>query len=94
MASLNSVILIGRLCRDIDLRYIPSGTALAKFGLAINEKWKDKETTVFVDITVWGKQAENCSEYLTKGSQVAIDGRLTFSQWEKQTTARSEVNWK
>ena len=86
MASLNRVILIGNLTRDPELRYIPSGTALAKFGLAVNEKFKSgdewKEKVAFIDITVWGKQAENCSEYLSKGRSVAIDGRLTFSQWE------------
>ena len=82
MASLNRVVLIGNITRDIDLRYIQSGTALAKFGLAVNEKYNDKETVAFVDITVWSKQAENCAEYLRKGSQVAIDGKLTYSKWE------------
>ncbi len=86
MASLNKVILIGNLTRDPELRYIPSGTPVAKFGLAINERFKQgeewKEKTVFVDITVWGRQAENCSEYLGKGRSVCVEGRLQFSTWE------------
>lgn len=86
MGSLNKVILIGNLTRDPELRYTASGAALAKFGLAVNRNYKSgdewKEEVTFVDITVWGKQAENCSEYLSKGRSAAIDGRLTFSQWE------------
>jgi single-strand DNA-binding protein len=86
MASLNKVTLIGNLTRDPELRYIASGMALAKFGLAMNRKYKAgdewKEEVTFVDITVWGKQAETCSEYLSKGRQACIDGRLTYSQWE------------
>ncbi|MDH5638272.1 MAG: single-stranded DNA-binding protein [Nitrospinota bacterium] len=86
MSSLNKVTLIGNLTRDPELRYTPSGMALCKFGLAVNRKYKSgdewKEDATFVDITVWGKQGETASEYLSKGRQVCIDGRLTFSQWE------------
>lgn len=86
MASLNKVILIGNLTRDPELRYTPSGVAVAKFGLAMNDRYKSgdewKERPVFVDITVWGKQAENCSEYLNKGRSVCVDGRLSYSTWE------------
>jgi single-strand DNA-binding protein len=86
MSSLNKVILIGNLTRDPELRYTPSGSALCKFGLAVNRKYKVneewKEEVTFVDITVWGKQGETASEYLSKGRQACIDGRLTYSQWE------------
>ena len=86
MASFNKVILMGNLTRDPDLKFTQSGSALCKLGLAVNQKYKKGdewvEDPVFVDITVWGKQAENCAEYLKKGSPVLVDGRLNFSQWE------------
>jgi len=88
MASLNRVFLIGNLTRDPELRYIPSGTAVAKFGLAVNREYTDKgsgekkESVCFVDITAWGRQAEICNQYLTKGRPVFIEGRLEFSSWE------------
>lgn len=86
MASMNKVILIGNLTRDPELRYTQSGMAIAKFGLAVNEKFKQgddwKEKVNFIDIVVWGKQGENCSEYLAKGRQAAIEGRLSYSTWE------------
>lgn len=86
MASLNKVILIGNLTRDPELRYTQSGMAIAKFGLAVNERFKQgdewKEKANFIDIVVWGKQGENCSEYLSKGRQVGIEGRLSYSTWE------------
>ena len=98
MASLNKVLLIGNLTRDPELRYIPSGTAVAKFGLAVNREYTDrtsgekKETPCFVDITVWGKQAEICNQYLTKGRPVFIEGRLEFSSWEtKEGDKRSKL---
>ncbi len=88
MSSLNKVILIGNLTRDPELRYTPSGTAITKFGLATNRKFKKgeelKEDVCFVDITVWGRQAESCSEYLSKGRSVCVEGRLSFSQWETE----------
>ena len=86
MASFNKVLLMGNLTRDPELRFTSNGSALAKFGLAVNRKYKAgeewKEEVCFVDITVWGKQAENCAEYLSKGRPVFIDGRLQFSTWE------------
>jgi single-strand DNA-binding protein len=88
VAALNKVLLIGNLTRDPELRYIPSGTAVAKFGLAVNRDYVDKvsgekkENVCFVDITVWGKQAEICNQYLSKGRPVFIEGRLEFSSWE------------
>ncbi len=86
MASLNKVLLMGNLTRDPELRFTSNGSALTKFGLAVNRKYKSgeewKEEVCFVDITVWGKQAENCAEYLSKGRPVFIEGRLQFSSWE------------
>jgi single-strand DNA-binding protein len=98
MASFNKVLLMGNLTRDPELRYIPSGTAVAKFGLAVNRDYVDKqsgdkkESVCFVDITVWGKQAETCNQYLTKGRPVFIEGRLEFSSWEtKEGDKRSKL---
>ncbi|CCQ91316.1 Single-stranded DNA-binding protein [Nitrospina gracilis 3/211] len=86
MASVNKVFLLGNLTRDPELRYTPSGAGVASFGLAVNRRYKvgneNKEEVCFVDITVWGKQGENCVEYLSKGSQVMIEGRLQFRSWE------------
>ena len=88
MPSFNKVLLMGNLTRDPELRYTSGGTAVASFGLAINRKFKQgeewKEEVCFVDITVWGKQGENCAEYLTKGSLVMIDGRLNYQTWDAE----------
>jgi len=88
-ASLNRIILIGNLTADPELRYTPSGTALTKFRIALNHQYKDssgklQEEVTFVSITVWGAQAEACSNYLVKGRQVAIEGRLKISAYEKE----------
>jgi len=89
MASLNKVFLIGRLTRDPELRYVPSGTAVASFGLAINREYTTKEgnkkdDTCFVNLVVWGKRAEICAEYLKKGSMIFVEGRLSYRKWETQ----------
>lgn len=83
----NRVILIGNLTRDPELRYTPNNTAVADFGLAVNRNYQDgsgdwQEETTFVDITVWGRQAENASQYLEKGNRVFLEGRLRLDQWE------------
>ena len=81
----NRVILIGNLTRDPELRYTPQGTSVCSFGLAVNEKrkkgeeWEDKVN--FIDITVFGKQADACGQYLAKGSQVLIDGKFEQQRW-------------
>ncbi len=87
MANLNRVFLIGNLTRDPQLRYIPTGTAVADFGLAISNKWTGKDgqkhdDTTFVDITMWARSAELASEYLHKGDPVFIEGRLQLDQWQ------------
>lgn len=89
MASFNKVLLMGNLTRNPEIRYTPSGTAVADLGLAVNENFKNKagetvESTCFVDVVVWGRQAETTSEYLHKGSPVFIEGRLQLDQWESQ----------
>lgn len=81
MASVNKVILVGNLGRDPELKYTPSGTAVANFTLATNEKWKDREgketeQTEWHRIVVFGKLAEICGEYLHKGKQVYLEGKI------------------
>ncbi|MCA8957591.1 MAG: single-stranded DNA-binding protein, partial [Planctomycetes bacterium] len=90
MANFNKVILLGNLTREIEVRYTQGGLAIAKFGMAINRRGSSKEgeakeTTCFVDLTVWGRQAEVLSQYAGKGSQVFIEGRLEYSQWEDKS---------
>jgi single-strand DNA-binding protein len=89
MASYNRVLLMGNLTRNPEIRYTPSGTAVADLGLAVNESFKNKagetvEQTCFVDVVVWGRQAETAVEYLHKGSPVFVEGRLQLDQWESQ----------
>jgi single-strand DNA-binding protein len=88
MTSLNRVILLGNLTRDPEVRYTPSGTAVGDLRLAVSRKFKtaegeNKEETCFVGVTVWGRQAETCAEYLSKGSPALIEGRLKYDEWEK-----------
>ena len=97
MASLNRVFLIGNVTRDPELRYIPSGTAVTDLGVAVNSAWTGKdgqkhEEVTFVDVTLWGRQAELASEYLTKGRPVFIEGRLQLDQWQdKEGQKRSRL---
>lgn len=94
-ASFNSVVLVGNLTRDVDLKYLPSGSACADLGLAISEKVKrgDQyvEEATFVDVTLFGKTAEVAGEYLSKGSPVLISGRLKYETWEKDGQKRSKL---
>lgn len=87
MGSVNRVFLMGNLTRDPALRQTPSGTAVADLGLAVNERYKNKsgedvESVCFADIVVWGRQAEGCRQYLSKGSPVMVEGKLQFEQWQ------------
>ncbi len=84
MASFNRVILVGNLTRDPELSYTPSNTAVCKFGLAINRKWKDKEEVCFVDCVVWSKPAETFNQYMSKGRPVLVEGRLKLNRWTNQ----------
>lgn len=96
MASLNRVFLIGNLTRDPEVRFLSSGTAVADLRMAVSRKFKtqsgeDREETCFVDVVVWGRQAENCGEYLKKGSQAFIEGRLKLDEWEKNGQKQSRI---
>ncbi|MCD6261743.1 MAG: single-stranded DNA-binding protein [Deltaproteobacteria bacterium] len=88
MAGVNKVILIGRLGRDPEIRYTPSGVAVANFSIATSEEWTDKNTgqkqerTEWHRIVAWRRLGEICGEYLHKGSQVYIEGRLQTRSWE------------
>lgn len=87
MASLNKVFLMGNLTRDPEVRYTPKGTAVADLGMAINMTYRtqdgtDREEVVYVDVVTWGRQAETCGQYLSKGSPVFVEGRLQLDQWE------------
>ncbi|OGW61258.1 MAG: single-stranded DNA-binding protein [Nitrospirae bacterium RBG_16_64_22] len=86
MASYNKVILMGNLTRDPEVRFTPQGTPVASFGVAVNRKYKQgdelKEEVGFFDIVVFGKQGENCGQYLAKGRSVLVEGRLQQRRWE------------
>jgi single-strand DNA-binding protein len=82
----NKVILIGNLTKNPEVRYTPSGTPVTSFGLAINRRFRQaedlKEEVCYIDIVVFGKQAEHCGQYLSKGNGVIVDGRLQQRRWE------------
>ena len=82
MAGLNKVMLIGRLGRDPEIKYTPSGTAIANFNIATSAKWNEEEHTEWHRIVAFKRTAEVCGEYLRKGSQVYIEGRLQTRAWE------------
>jgi single-strand DNA-binding protein len=87
MASLNKVFLMGNLTRDPELRYTPQGTAVVNLGLAVNRFFKDKsgqnqKDTCFINVIVWGQMAEVCNQYLAKGRQIMIEGRLQSRSWK------------
>ncbi|HIE11427.1 MAG TPA: single-stranded DNA-binding protein [Kiritimatiellae bacterium] len=96
MVSLNRVFLAGNLTRDPEVRYTPSGTAVADLSLAVNRTYTSggerREETCFVNVVVWGRQAENCGQYLGRGSPVLIEGRLQLDQWQTdQGEKRSQL---
>lgn len=94
-ADLNHVVLIGRLTRDAELKYLASGTAVCKFALAVNRRVKKgdqwTEEASFIDVTAWGKTGEGIAKYLLKGKQVAVDGELRQERWEQDGQKRSRV---
>lgn len=86
MASYNRIVLMGNLTRDPQLSYTPANTAVCKFGIATNRKWRDRdgetrEEVCFVDCTVFAKGAEVFNQYMSKGRSVLVEGRLQFQQW-------------
>ena len=99
MANLNKVMLIGNLTRDPELRHTPKGTAVAELGMAINRVWRDEqgqkqEDTTFVDVTLWGRQAEVAQQYLTKGNPCYIEGRLQLDTWDDKATGQKRSKLK
>ncbi len=84
----NKIILIGNLTRDPEVRYTPQGTSICNFGIAVNRKYKQgdelKEEVTFINIVVFGKQADTCGQYLNKGSSVLVEGRLQERRWETE----------
>jgi len=100
MMGFNKVILVGNLTRDPQVRYTPGGTAVTDIGLAVNRQWFDKqsnsrkEDVTFVDITLWGRQAEVAGEYLSKGRPVLIEGRLQLDQWTDKDSGQKRSRLK
>lgn len=99
MANLNKVMLIGNLTRDPELRYTPNGKAVADISLAINRVWvndagQKQEDTTFVDVTLWGRQAELAQQYLTKGRGAYIEGRLQMDSWDDKETGKKRSKLK
>ena len=92
MRGYNKVILMGNLTRDPELKFTPKGTAVAKFGLAVNRVWRDEKTgenreeVTFVDVDAWGKQAETIAQYCKKGRPLFVEGRLKLDTWEDKNT--------
>jgi single-strand DNA-binding protein len=95
MADVNHVVLIGRLTRDAELKYTPSGMPLCKFSLALNRRRKEGDQWVeeanFFDVVLWGKSGEAINQYLIKGKQVAVEGELHQNRWEQDGQQRSKV---
>jgi single-strand DNA-binding protein len=99
MASYNKVLLMGNLTRDPEVRYTPKGTAVTTLGLAVNEHYttaagEQKEETIFVDIDVWGRQAETAGQYLAKGRPVFVEGRLRLDSWDDKETGQKRSKLK
>jgi single-strand DNA-binding protein len=99
MASFNKVILAGNLTRDPELRYLPKGTAVAQFSLAVNRTWKtetgeNKEEVSFIDIEAFGRQAEVIAQYMRKGRPLLVEGRLKMDTWEDKTTHQKKSKLK
>jgi len=89
MASYNRIILVGNLTRDPELSYTPSNTAICKFGMATNHKWRDREQNMqeevcFIECVVFGKGGETFNQYMSKGASVLVEGRLKLDQWTSQ----------
>jgi len=88
MATFNKIFLIGNLTRDPEMRQLPSGQSVCRLGIATNRQFKNKQTgtvtqeVCFIDVDVWGAQAESCRQFLQKGKQVLIEGRLKYDAWQ------------
>ncbi|MDR1470186.1 MAG: single-stranded DNA-binding protein [Spirochaetaceae bacterium] len=95
MSDINRVVLVGRLTRDAETKFIQNGQAVCKFSLAVNrrrkvgDQWEDEAS--FFDAVLWGRQAETLNQYLTKGKQIAIEGELRQNRWEQDGQKHSKV---
>jgi single-strand DNA-binding protein len=95
MIELNKVLLVGNLTRDPEMKYLPSGTAIADLRLAVNRRGFDrssgerKDETMFIDVTAWEKQAEFCKNYLSKGRAIFVEGRLRQDSWEDKQSGQT-----
>ncbi len=100
MASFNRVILMGNLTRDPEVRFLPSGIAVADIGLAVNDRYQDKQTQEwvdrpnFIDCTAFGKSAESIGKFFTKGRPIHIEGKLRFEQWDDKTSGQKRSKLK
>jgi single-strand DNA-binding protein len=100
MASFNKVVLMGNLTRDPETKFLPNGSAVGSISLAVNRTWFDKasqqkkEEVTFVDVTLWGRDAEVAGEYLAKGRSVLIEGRLTMDTWDDKATGQKRSKLK
>ena len=99
MASYNKVLLMGNLTRDPEVKYTPKGTAIANIGLAVNRRWttdagEQKEDVTFVDVEVWGRQAETIGQYLSKGKPIFVEGRLKLDSWEDKESGQKKSKMK
>jgi single-strand DNA-binding protein len=100
MASYNKVILMANFTRDPELRFLPSNTAICEFGLAVNDRYQNKQTQQwedrpnFVDCTAFGKTAENIAKFFTKGRPIFIEGKLRFEQWEDKQSGQKRSKLK
>ena len=96
MANINRVVLVGNLTRDPELRHTPSGTPVCKLRIAVNTRQKDAsgqwgEKPNYFDVTVWGNQGENCAQFLAKGRQIGVDGRLDWREWDAQDGTKRQA---
>jgi single-strand DNA-binding protein len=98
MAGFNRVVLLGNLTRDPQLKYLPNNTAVCEFGLAVNRRWRDRdgnqrEDVCFVDMAAFGRPGETINQYMSKGRQILVEGRLKFDSWTSQDgTKRSKLS--
>ncbi|HOK44352.1 MAG TPA: single-stranded DNA-binding protein [Bryobacteraceae bacterium] len=89
--NINRVIVAGHLCADPDVRATQSGLSVASLRLAINEKVRDQERTIFIDVTAWDKTADFCRNYLSKGRNILVEGRLRMDQWQDRETGSNRT---
>ncbi len=92
--NINSVVLVGNLTRDPELRHTPSGTAVTTLRIAVNDRVKrgedSQDAAYYFDVTVWGRTAENCAQYLAKGRPVGVQGKLTWREWDAQDGSKRQ----